>query len=122
MRVTKEVFRDARGLVRAGKFASDYQVFQVALEQAASTKRILTPGTLAQLPPSRGRKSEFARTYLSKEQHVFVRRQLKDHMGSDLDQWIRLVARGVPAPGTAAFMANHVHRGRAPHVEQGSCP
>lgn len=116
VRITKEASEAAGRLIRAGRFESEYLLHQVGLLQAASTRRILTPGTLQLLPPSEESRTEFARTYLPSEKDEFVQRQLGGNLGPALDAWIRLVDRGVSAPGTAKFMVGHVHRGPPPRV------
>jgi hypothetical protein len=115
-RVTRDVFESARHLIIAGHFTSEYQLYKVALLQAASTRSILTPGTLNRLPPSKEPKEYYARTYLPKEQYESVSHELKENIGSALGAWVRLVDQGVPAPGTTAFMVNHLHRRPSPRV------
>ncbi len=116
VRITKAAFEAAHRLVIRGSFASPYQAYQVGLRQCASSRRIITPGTLGLLPPSDEPKTEFARTYLPREEHEFVQRQLRGSLGPALDAWLQLVDRRIPASGTAGFMAGHVHRGPPPQV------
>ena len=114
VRVSKAVFEAQKGLLRTERFESEYELYQVALRQAAGPQSILTPGTVAMFPRPEGPRSERMHTYLSNAEDRIVRDKFGRNMGSVANAWVWLVANGVSAPGTAALMDHRVHRGPAP--------